>query len=54
MLTQYYIAALIADEKAADLVRELWNSGEISDDLAALEWLEIAARGAAFAVESTI
>ena len=38
MFTELYIEALLADEKAADEVWELWASGEISDDLAAWAW----------------
>ena len=45
MLTEYYVDALIADEKAADAIWEIWASGQISDDLAALveraDWADI-------------
>ena len=37
MLVEYYVDALIADERAADQIWTLWDSGAISDDQAALE-----------------
>ena len=44
MLVEYYIAALLADERAADEVWTLWNVGLISDDLAAWAWSIILSR----------
>ncbi len=41
MLTRLYIEALLADEKAADAVWEAWDSGEISDFVAAWVWWAI-------------
>jgi hypothetical protein len=35
MLVDHYIAALLADERAADEIFELWDAGLISDSLAA-------------------
>ena len=43
MLTENYIAALLADEKAADEIWALWDAGLISDDLAAWAWWIVAA-----------
>ncbi len=34
MLTEAYIAALLADEELADLVWEAWDGGVIDDRLA--------------------
>jgi hypothetical protein len=47
MLVEYYVAALIADEKAADEkaadeIWSLWDAGVIDDDQAALAWLLLA------------
>jgi hypothetical protein len=39
MLVEYYVDALIADEKAGDTVWALWDAGVIDDDQAALAWL---------------
>ncbi len=36
MLTEIYISALLVDEELADQVWELWNAGEIDDQIA---WL---------------
>ena len=36
MLSPLYIEALLADEKADDVVWELWDVGVITDDIAAL------------------
>jgi hypothetical protein len=36
MLTELYIDALLVDEELADLVWEMWNTGVITDYLAAL------------------
>ena len=46
MLVAYYIAALLADELAADAVWDLWNAGEIGDDLASLAWWLVALQDA--------
>jgi hypothetical protein len=42
MLVYLYLEALIADEKAADAIWDICDSGAISDDLAALAWSLIA------------
>ena len=42
MLTRLYIEALLVDEELADLVWEVWDSGVIDDELAALAWLLLA------------
>jgi hypothetical protein len=42
MRIECYVDALIADEKAADQIWTLWDSGAISDDQAALAWLLLA------------
>ena len=42
MLTELYIEALLVEEELADLVWEAWDSGPISDELAAWAWLVIA------------
>ena len=34
MLTEAYIEALLVDEELADLVWELWDRGEIDDQVA--------------------
>ena len=44
MLTELYIEALLIDEELADQVWEMWTSGQIQDDAAAIEWLLIAAK----------
>ncbi len=38
MLTELYIEALLGYEALADQVWELWNAGDIADDLAASAW----------------
>jgi hypothetical protein len=42
MLARLYIEALLVDENLADQVWELWDSGQIDDDLAAIAWMLIA------------
>ncbi len=42
MLTQLYIEALLADEKLADQVWDLWDVEEITNDLAAYAWTILA------------
>ncbi len=42
MLTELYVEALLVNEELADLVWEAWDSGLISDELAAWAWLVIA------------
>ena len=39
MLTELYVEALLVDEEQADQVWELWDGGEIDDELAAIAWL---------------
>jgi len=43
MLTELYVEPLLVDEELADQVWEAWDGGLISDELAALAWLVIAA-----------
>ncbi len=38
MLTQIYIEALLVDEELADQVWEVWDKGEIDDQVAWLGW----------------
>jgi hypothetical protein len=38
MLAELYVDALIADEKAADEVWQLWDAGVITDEMAAWAW----------------
>jgi hypothetical protein len=42
MFAEIYAIALIADERAADAIFNLWESGVISDEWAALAWLLLA------------
>jgi hypothetical protein len=42
MLESLYADALIADEKAADEIWEIWNAGVITDEMAALVWMILA------------
>ncbi len=42
MLTEWYIEALLVDEKAADEIWELWNLGMISDQIAVRAWYIVA------------
>ncbi len=44
MLTEIYIDALLVDEELADQVWELWDKGEIDDQLAWLVWWLITLR----------
>lgn len=43
MLTGLFVEALLANEKLADQVWELWNAGVITDELAAVAWCILAA-----------
>ncbi len=45
MLTEAYIEALLVDKELAGQVREAWDAGLISNDMAALAWLLLAAPG---------
>ena len=38
MLTEIYIEALLVDEELADQVWEVWDKGEIDDQVAWLVW----------------
>lgn len=38
MLTEIYIEPLLVDEELADQVWEVWDKGEIDDDIAWLAW----------------
>ena len=42
MLTKIYIEALLTNEELADQVWELWNAGDITDDMAAVAWCILA------------
>ena len=42
MLTELYIEALLADENLADQVWELWNAGDITDEITASAWSHLA------------
>ena len=44
MLTELYIDALLADEALADVVWALWDAGVITDDMAALAWVNVTFR----------
>ncbi len=41
MLTEIYIEALLVDEGLADLVWDVWDKGEIDDQIAWLAWCQI-------------
>ena len=41
MLIDLYVDALLTDSKLADEAWELWSARLISDDLAALAWLQV-------------
>ena len=43
MLIWAYIEALLVDEELADRVWEAWDTGVITDDLAAIAWCILAA-----------
>jgi hypothetical protein len=45
MLTKLYVEALLTDPASADQVWALWDSGVITDDLAARAWALIADGG---------
>jgi len=45
MLTEIYIKALLVDEELADQVWEAWFAGVITNDLAAIAWCILAAKG---------
>jgi hypothetical protein len=47
MLAELYVNALLADERAADEVWELWDAGLIADEVAELAWLVILTRRSA-------
>ncbi len=38
ILARLYVNILLADERAADEVWELWDTGVITDEMAALAW----------------
>ena len=42
MLIDAYIAAILNNEEAADLIWELWHHGLISDALARMAWCIVA------------
>ncbi len=44
MLIEAYIEPLLGDEELADLVWEAWDTGLITDDLAAMVWAILAIR----------
>ena len=41
MLTEIYIEALLVDEDRVDQVWELWDQGEIDDQLVLIAWMLI-------------
>ena len=43
MLTRLYVEALLADPDLADTVWELWNTGVITNEVAAYTWTILAA-----------
>jgi len=45
MLTEIYIEALLVDESLADQLRELWDAGVITDEVAVWVWLILASMG---------
>ena len=44
MLTEIYIEALLVDEVLADQVWEVWDAGEIDDQIACIAWVLIVER----------
>ena len=44
MLTEIYIEALLADEDLADRIWEVWNVGEIDDQVALFAWWPLCCR----------
>jgi len=42
MLTEIYISALLVDDELADQVWDVWDKGEIDDQVAWLDWWTIA------------
>ena len=44
MLTRLYIEALLLNKEPADQVWEVWNKGEIDDQVACIAWMMIAGR----------
>ena len=42
MLTEAYLGALLVDEELADLVWELWDQGEMDNELVTITWSLIA------------
>ena len=43
MLTRLYVEAQLADQELADQVRELWNVGLVTDEVAMWAWCILAA-----------
>ena len=44
MLTDIYIQALLVDEGLADQVWDVWDKGEIDDQVAGIAWMLIVER----------
>ena len=44
MLTEIYIEVLLVDEELADQVWEVWDAGEIDDQIACIAWVLIVER----------
>ncbi len=44
MLTEIYIEALLVNKELADQVWEVWNKGEIDDQVACIAWMLIVER----------
>ena len=54
MLTEIYIEALLVNEDLADQVWELWDAGIISEELAAIAWLQVGCSLDKFSCQSFI
>ena len=48
MFTEIYIEALLVDEAQADQVWEVWDAGEIDDQMALIVWLKVTDNGRSF------
>ena len=54
MLNEFYIEALLVDERLADLVWNAWNKGEIGDPVVYTAWMIIARKNAVRRPERTM
>ncbi len=48
MLSEIHIESLLVDEELADQVWEVWDAGEIDDQIALIVWLKVADNGRSF------